>query len=1018
MSEHRSCLVAFLVTLVTFLLARPVQVQAQQTGEITGQVVSVSDLAPLAGVQVLVNGTGIGTITNNTGRYLLNDVPVGTVVVRATMVGHSTQEQTVDVTAGATTVVDFELREAAIAIDEIVVTGVPGGTRRRAIGNTVTTIDAAALSEVAPIEDVETLLTGRSPGVVIVPSTGAVGAGSTIRIRGSSTISLTGNPLIYIDGVRVANSATTGPASQGGGRGAGTISRLNDIDPQSIESIEVLKGPAAATLYGTEASRGVINIITKRGSAGPPSLSVSVRQGVNWLPNPESLFPVNYWTDPDGRVHSLNIVEREKSLGRKLFRTGRLQTYRASLSGGSEDTRYYVSGSFTDDEGPLPTNWLKNLNSQVNVDVQLRDGLRITTSNTFVKNDVRLNREVSGGSIMWGVAYATPQNLPENRCRILPGPSCDTWRGFGRGTPQTWLSEHHEQHVRRYVGSVQVTYEPFDWLTNRLSVGLDATEEQNLSYRLYQTNDTIRSELGDREANGFRFQERWRRFHTTYDFASTVNVPLTEMITSATSWGIQYYTRHEEVLAARGEEFANPGLSTIAATASQPLATDNFIQNNTLGTYLQETLSWRDRLFLIGAVRVDNNSAFGDEVRWVTYPKASLSWVLNEEEWYDDVAPSWANGLRLRIAWGQSGEQPPSFVALRTYQPVPAEAGTGVSPNTIGNPDLAPEVGEELEVGLDTELLDNRIGLQFSYYHKRTKDAILLRQLAPSNGFPGARFINAGSILNQGVELELDAQVLSGQRFAWDVGVNLSTNRGEIERLSGEPGDTAIIFGFRNMMEHRVGYAPFSYFWQRVVRAELDPETNRPVNVMCDDGDGGVMPCYDDDGNVIAPRLYQGRAIPPIALGISTDLTLLNRIELHALLDLQLGHTRFDNTTRIRCHLFRLCRETAFPDDADPVLLAQYDSNDRLLAYGMADSGFARLREVSLSYSLPNSVVERMGIAGARLRVSARNLLTITNWTGLDPESAVAEGYSMRQFMEQHQLPATTRFETSLRVDF
>lgn len=257
---------------------------------------------------------------------------------------------------------------------------------------------------------------------------------------------------------------------------------------------------------------------------------------------------------------------------------------------------------------------------------------------------------------------------------------------------------------------------------------------------------------------------------------------------------------------------------------------------------------------------------------------------------------------------------------------------------------------------------------------------------------------------------------MSSPKVHWDVGVNVATNRAEIQQLSGQPGDTAIVFGTFGAMENRVGYAPNSWFWQRVVSAEWDPDTDTAVNVMCDDGRGGAMPCYDENGNVIAPRVYLGRAIPEVEMAFTTTITLWDRLQVSGMLDVQLGHKRFDNATRIRCHLYRTCRENVYPDEADPVLIAQYDSNDRLLSYAIHDASFARLREVSVAYTLPGSVARRFGVSDAAIRVAGRNLLTFTDWTGLDPESMMVNG--TRPFTEQNNMPQLARFETSLRLGF
>ncbi|MGH7635046.1 MAG: carboxypeptidase-like regulatory domain-containing protein, partial [Gemmatimonadaceae bacterium] len=254
--------VAALVALITLLVV-PTHSALAQSGEVSGTVVSESSQRPIAGVQIVVEGqTGTGTVTDASGHFHISRVAGAQVTLNARMLGFRPASQTVRV--GATDI-RFALTDRPIELNQVVVTGTAGGQQQRALGNSVAKINAAEVVANAPIPSVESLINGRAPGVTVMPGTGMIGAGANIRIRGVSTFSLSGDPLIYVDGVRVDNQTGTGMSIQA--FGSGVVSRLNDFDPNDIESIEILKGPAAATLYGTEAARGVINIITKKGAA-------------------------------------------------------------------------------------------------------------------------------------------------------------------------------------------------------------------------------------------------------------------------------------------------------------------------------------------------------------------------------------------------------------------------------------------------------------------------------------------------------------------------------------------------------------------------------------------------------------------------------------------------------------------------------------------------------------------------------------------------------------------------------
>jgi TonB-dependent SusC/RagA subfamily outer membrane receptor len=468
------------------------------------------------------------------------------------------------------------------------------------------------------VENVQQVLEGRTAGVNMMGS-GVVGTAPRMRIRGSSTFSLSSNPLIYIDGVRSNSEEETG---FGGGNNLGMRSALSSLDPEQIERIEVLKGPAAATLYGTEASRGVINIITKRGSPGETRLEVMVRQGANFTVNPSSRIAYdNYWRNPNtDEVSSLNVLDHWA--GRRVFSVGHVQGYSGTLTGGSEDARYFFAATYSDETGILDYNYAKKLNLRTNIDTRLSDDLGLNLSMGYTTSDDRV--PIDGfRSVVEGIQFGSPRWLPENRCEESPTPGCDTFDGFISGAPPARdRSLVNEQGLDRFTGGFTFNHSAFGWLSNRLTTGVDFTSEVNVQFRNFQENDTTVASLGSVAAKGFRNEERVTQLMTTTDFASTAEFDLTPEINSATSVGFQYYTRTRSFLDAGGSQFAGPGLSTVDATAVLGTPENNNIQDKSLGLYIQEALAFKDRLFLTGAVRIDNHSAFGTDIQWVTYPKA------------------------------------------------------------------------------------------------------------------------------------------------------------------------------------------------------------------------------------------------------------------------------------------------------------------------------------------------------------------------------------------------------------
>ncbi len=996
--------VAWTASLAVALLTLAAPSLVAQGGSVGGTVVEAKTLRPLAGAQVVVQGTSRGALTDANGRFLVTGLTGGEVTLHVVMLGYKAVDQAVAV---GTLDVRIGLEEAAVALNEIVVTGQPGGTQKRAIGNSIAQVKAADVVATKDVQSVQDVINGRAPGVVVMPGTGMIGSGSRIRIRGTSTFSLSGDPLIYVDGVRVDNETGSGFSVQA--FGSGVVSRLNDFSPEEIESIEILKGPAAATLYGTEAARGVINIITKKGAPGGTRYSFTVKQGANWFSDPQGRLPVNYWRDGSGTVQSLNLYQLNKDNGIDLFRTGNLQTYSAGVSGGASGVRYYVNGDLSRNDGAEPNNFRNQFSGRANVQIEPSEKFDLSANTGWITSRTGLSCEAGCGGAMWGLVFSTPHYLPQN-CNF---DGCGFYQGFRSGPPNLVdraFTDH--QMVGRFTGSVTMNYRPAKWITNRLTVGSDVTQEQNVEYLPYLTNDTSRYFWGPYYSNGYKVQTRRALTYNTFDYAGTLNLDVRPGLTSATSFGAQYYQKHIEFIGAEGDGFAGVGIQTVNAAATKPYASDDFVDNNTLGVYGQETVGLNDRLFLTGALRVDNNSAFGSSFNWVYYPKASLSWVLNEEPAVRAILPRFVDALKLRLAYGESGQQPVSFSALRTYSPVTGPNGTpSITPNTVGNPDLGPERGKEFEGGFDAGFLNDRLALEFTYYNSKTVDGILLRTVAPSSGFAGSQYVNAGAIRNQGVEIGLKADLLERKSFGWDATFNFSSNSGKVLQLAG--GDTTIVLGDR---QYKIGFEPNAWFREHVVSAQLDANGDAiKSTVMCDDGAGGVVPCYT--GSVVtAPRVYLGRTTPGIEGSIGTGIRFLGNFRLSGLVDFKTNYKKFDNNLRARCQVFSLCQENMNPTQYDPVFIAQMQSNNTLKDWIINDASFAKLRELSLTYNMPSQVAQRIGAHSATLNVAARNLHTWTSYTGLDPEDMFLAGSPA--YLEQDNLPQLMSFVTSININF
>ena len=996
---------------VAFVAAAPAAPAHAQEGTVSGLVVSPTG-QPLSGVQIVVVGTQRGVLTGVDGRFILPNVPVGEREIRATSLGYRAETRTVNVQAGQMATLEIQLATSAVALDEVVVTGTAGGTERRAIGNVVTSIRAADVVDVAPIRDMQSLLNARAPGVLITPGTGIVGSGSQIRIRGSSSLSLSNTPLLYVDGVRVDNAQNSGPENQA--FGSSVISRINDFNPDDIESIEIIKGPAAATLYGTEAANGVIQIITKRGAVGTPRWDLTVRQGANWFQNAEGRTPTNYWRNPQtGEIHSLNLAETEAARGTPIWQTGHVQQYNLSLSGGSSEFRYHISGNWDDEEGADPDNTLTRQGARANLTVAASENLELTGNVGYTRANFALPCEAGCGGPTWAAYYSSPFHFgtnDPNRVQLEDG--TDRRRGARSNTPEYyWEATSRTQDLGRFTASLQANHRPTSWFTHRFIFGLDDTRESNVTlteispiYRDWNPTGRGGKTVGQREVANY-----------TLDYGGTFSFDVNENINSQTSFGTQYYDRMTEFVTASGTEFALPGLRVINATAERSSG-ETFVQSVSLGVFAQQQFSWYGRRYLTLGLRADDHSAFGENFELVYYPKVSATWVLSEEDFWN---VGWMGEFRLRSAFGRAGEQPGAFDALRTFSAVagPGDAAT-VTPGSVGNPDLGPEQGQEFEFGFDAGLFSDRVGLSFTYYQQRTRDAILLEPVAPSSGFPGSRFVNVGELRNFGFETTLRGDLLQTNDFGLESTFTLARNDSEVIDI-GDRDPINVGFG----VTHQPGYPIASWFNRRIVSAEFDADGQHiRGSMMCDDGAGGTLPCYNEAGVVQAPFIHIGRSDPLWEGSFSSTLTIRNRIRLYGLVDFKSNFYKWDAVTRVRCSLFNTCIENADPTafvNTTPQQLAAYQTGDTFGHHYIRDSSFLRFREISAAYIVPEDLAARVGATRASVNVAARNLGTITDWTGMDPEARFLGG-SRGLFggFEQNHLPQLTSFVTSINLSF
>jgi TonB-linked SusC/RagA family outer membrane protein len=1036
----RQTLVTIAVAAAAFLASTPL---VAQQGVIAGVVVGAG-ARPVAAVQIQVIGTTLGATTDSVGRFRIVGLSGTEVTLEVRRIGYRPERRQARV---GETNLSIAMTEQSIVLDQVVITGTAGGQSKRELGNAVTTINATQTKEIAPINSLQNLINGRAPGVFINSATGNVGAGARVRIRGASSVSLSNEPLLYIDGVRVNNSPASGFSNQA--FGSASISRMNDINPDDIESIEIIKGPAAATLYGTEASNGVIQIITKKGTEGAPRWTFATRQGTNYLADPEGRWPVNWAAVPRAGspgvldTVSIDIIELENARGTPVFKSGRLQEYDLGLSGGTGQFTYFAGVGLEDTDGIEPTSWVKRYSGRLNVTMTPSEKINLGVSIGYVNGETHLPCEAGCGGRALGTIWANPLNNAP-----LANGDPNPRRGFNSGLP-TMYDElvQYWQSVDRFTGGLQVSHQPTNWFRHRISAGTDRVIE-NDNFLGVRTEDSLSRVIMGTGALGARSIRDRRLNNYTLDYSASGTWDPRSDIRSTTSFGAQYYRNTMDSLSSSGTIFPTVGLTALSATTANRVTGGDSEQDATLGFYLQEQIGWRERLYVTAAIRADDNSAFGQNFDRVYYPKYSASWVVTEEAFW-----RWpvVNALKLRAAYGESGKQPITYSALQTYSSTtgPGDVAT-VTPQFLGNADLGPERSKELEIGFDLGALDDRLGVEVSYYRKTTVDAILDRQIAPSLGLPNTQPFNAGEIDNWGTELLLRATPVMGDRVTWDMTFGFANNDSKVKSLgtpdailelrrqttcagyipgTSDPASCPVadfvVGGFS--IKHQVGSPIGAYFEQKVISSAKLPNGNADVaNTLCDDARGGTMVCAGADltyGTTDdAPEVYLGRSLPKIEGSISNTVTLWKRFRVYALLDFKRDFLKLDGNIRSRCAIFGRCRENFFPGDEefDPKMIAGLQSNGQLIDYYINPSGYTKFRELSFSYTLPTITNRWATFDRATITVAGRNLHTWTDYPGLEPEAFFlggARGGNFGQF-EQTTNPQLRQWIVGLNLDW
>ena len=965
------------------------------TATIAGRVTAEND-QPIAGAQVRLVGTGLGTLTADNGRYIIVNVPVAQYRIRAQMLGHRPIERALTLVAGQTATEDFALRKQVLALDAVVVTGTAGAARQREVGNAVAQIDMSKVQE--PPQNIGQLLQGRAPGMTVMSSSAGAGSGSMIRLRGNVSVAMSNQPLIYVDGVRLRSDGyqrNVPPTGSDLRSGNDVASPLNDINPNDIERIEIIKGAAAATLYGTEAAAGVIQIFTKNGRSGKPQWSMQVDGGfaraLPFGPEPGTApagdtipklyrdsFPDRFVGLPD------RGVSRAGGTSTYLFidpwlRKGAQRRFSLSVGGGGEALRYFVSGTASNEDGVLPNDNEQRKVIRGNFSFSPLANLVFNWNTSYTKD---LISNTAAGNNAHGLtlnAFRRDRNYASNDRPEVVG---------------LLLNQQLTSDIDHLITGGTLNWSPTANITNRFTMGYDLAQIANRNLRPFGFVSAPGGIISNRE-NSYQ--------SLTFDYAGSFARQLASSFKSTWSWGGQAVTTENRETSAYGQDFPGPGNPTVSS-AGTTLGFEERSRIINAGLFGQAIFDAKNRYFLTVGARVDGNSAFGSKFGLQTYPKASVSWVASEESFW----PSWNPEMKFRAALGQSGRAPGAFDAIRTWENPPSGWGgqPAFFPRSVGNPELGPERTMELELGFDGALFGDRMSTSVTWYNRKIDRALFNTRQIPSLGFLNSQLMNVGAMSSKGLEASLTTVVLRRRNFEWSVGGSIYTNDTKVDTLGGAADFSIGNFGW-------------------IMKGQSIPIIRTDF-------------CLANPGERAAPIVISptkanpnacnyGPNLPPHTYGVNTEFKLPYDIHFNARGEYLGGHYMYDGaawnavTRSVRwpgCYSFytlqetgRLAEATALQTSRCTVSLAKAD-------YFIYPASFFKLRDISVA--VPIATRYLAGATSAYLTLSGHNVYKWVNkdFPVFDPETGNNGGFDaqVRSILEHVPPPAT--YTASIRVTF
>lgn len=1001
-SNWKFASIALSLQLVSLLALAQVRI----SGTVTG-----ADGKGIPSIAVQVRNTTSGAYTDGNGAYSINaNLKDGSYTLAFTGVGLKPQEKTFQVGATKTFSFDVQLQEDVLGLNEVIVTGTSVATSKKKLGNAVSTVSAKDI-QYSAATGIDGALQGKVAGAQITQNSGNPAGGISVRLRGPSTIVGSSDPLYIVDGVIVNNDS-----KQLIDLGGYAQNRLVDINPADIERIEVIKGAAAAAIYGSRANNGVVQIFTKRGKSGKPQVSFSTMFKTNSirkkLPYNEYPFRFNNTTIGDNTQTAVTRYDYQD----KIFSTGIGTDNTLSVSGGTEDTKYYVAASTLYNEGIIKnTNFNRN-GLRVNVSQKLNKILTLSAGANYTLSN---SREIPNGGIneaygaLTGFIFSNNFINPDKDPITGLYPSTAPVAILRRTNPLEAINRFDfRQKVNRFIGNVQLNAKPVEGLNVDLIFGLD-NYTQNATGYIPPKNTTPSYDGGlSRRADATVLQ-------TNTDLNISYRKKVNSWLESTTGLGgtMQYDRTYliggtAQSLGAFGQTLNN---GTIVATESRA-------ERTIYGGFLQQTFGFFDKIYITGAARTDASSVYGKDNRWQFFPKLSGSYLVSEEDfWRDsklaDIIPS----FKLRAAWGQSGNLTAIgvFDRFTNYSPVIYGGSAGsVSPAQLGNPLIKPERQTELELGTDISMFKDRLSLEFTYFNKDVKDLILNRTLAPSTGFNN-RFLNIGTMTNKGFEIMIKGVPIQTKNLNWVSTFSYTNNKNVINGVEGN-GVLPFAGGFGQVAAVN-GYslgAFYATFFARNPDGSLLltpgglPQRERGVQKPNGTYTAGRDANGQPSGAILSKVI--GNPNPKHVLSWINEVNY-KKFTFRMQWDGMLGFDVFNFTKRVG-------------DNANYGGLKGYEAELKgevakgtsaalfsIFENWIEKGDFVKLRELSAAYMITPKAGRFRDI---RVTLSGRNLLSIDNYSGYDPEvNAAGQDNAVRGF-DFVEVPLPRTFQLGLNVNF